>query len=272
MQIDAAYLPMLLPAWLLVAARVAGLVLAVPTFSALMVPDFFRVILIATISTMMLPVALPKLATDLTIGHAVAGAAGEVLVGVVLGLAASVVFLAAETAGHVVSQQAGLSLGEVFNPALDVESGALQQIWSFLAMVVFVSVGGLKALVQVLLGSFDRIPPLMFMSGDADARGAALTDFSVGMMDLSFRLAIRLAAPAMLALALSTLTVGFIARTIPQFNVLTVGFSLKIVLAVLFVALAMSRSGGVMTDALWDAFDGVGALFEQIAGGIPRGR
>src|SRR5438045_5370570 len=110
-----ALFPIRLPAWLLVLARIAALVLTAPIFSSTSIPEFFRIALILAISAMMLPTVLPKLATDLTLGQAVAGLGGEIMIGVMLGLAASVVFLGADMAGPLVAQGGGFSLGGVFN-------------------------------------------------------------------------------------------------------------------------------------------------------------
>jgi flagellar biosynthetic protein FliR len=241
-------------------------------FSSPMIPTQFRVLLVLALSAMMLPAALPLLHADLTLGQAVVGLAGEALLGVILGLAASAVFVAAQLAGQFVSQQAGLSLGEVFNPLFETESSALQELWFWITLVLFLTAGGAHAVVSVLLGSFTRVPPLAWGAIPQDRFGPALADVAAGTLDLAFQVALRLAGPTMIALLLSTLAMGFIVRTMPQFNVLSVGFSVKVFLAFLVTALAMTRGGEVIADALHQSADEVRALLDGLAGGLAHAR
>ncbi|MEE8170396.1 MAG: flagellar biosynthetic protein FliR, partial [Phycisphaerae bacterium] len=216
---------MLLPAWLLVVARVAGLVLAVPMFSSSAVPTQFRVMLVIAIAAMVFPVVLPKLHLQLGFGQLVAGIAGELLIGVILGLGASVVFLAAQLGGQFVAQQAGLSLGAVFNPVFEANTTALQQVWFFVMMAAFIALGGDRAVLSILLSSFDLVPPLLFGDGLRGDAADALLPFAVTGRGLTCELAVRLAGPALVGLLLSSAAIGFLVRTMPQFNVLMIGFS-----------------------------------------------
>jgi flagellar biosynthetic protein FliR len=50
------------------------------------------------------------------------------------------------------------------------------------------------------------------------------------LLSQSFSLGIRAAAPAMAALLLATLVLGLISRTVPQINILAVGFNINALL------------------------------------------
>jgi flagellar biosynthetic protein FliR len=60
-------------------------------------------------------------------------------------------------------------------------------------------------------------------------------------MAQSFSLGIRAAAPATIALLLATLVLGLISRTVPQLNVLILGFGLNSLL--IFGSLALTLGG-----------------------------
>lgn len=257
---------LVLPAWLLVAARLTGVVLATPVLSNAGVPVNVRALLVAALSAMMLPAALPGLRLDWSLGQAVVGMMGELLIGAVLGMAASTVMLASQLAGHMVAQQAGLSIGEVFNPTLESEATTLQELWYYVALAAFIAVGGLRRCFEILLGSFATLPPLTIFSRGSDS-GDAIGEAAIGLIDLSTRLALQLAGPTMLALLLSTLAMGFLVKTMPQFNVLTVGFTVKAVLGLFMVAATMSGTGDIMSDAVGDSFEHVTALLDSLAAG-----
>jgi flagellar biosynthesis protein FliR len=256
---------MLLPVFALVLARIAGLAFAVPVFAGSLIPRNILALLIAALSLMIFPVVLPLLPTSLSLGQALAGVVGEFLIGELLGLGVGLIFYAAQFAGQIVSHQAGLSLGTVFNPMFDEESNILDQVWFFSVMVLFFAFRGHIAVVEVLLASFKSIPPLTLVADPA------IGDFAVNMLNGVVNIATRLAGPTVLALLLTSLILGFLTRTMPQMNILTVGFAFKVGVALLMVAVTMGSSEGLVGDALFDGLDQVGRLFEQLSQQVTRG-
>ena len=71
-----------------------------------------------------------------------------------------------------------------------------------------------------------------------------------------FTVAIRIALPVLGALLLTDLAMGLVARTIPQMNVLVVGFPVKVAAGVLVLALSVplltSFVGSVFTSSALD--------------------
>ncbi|HWL92348.1 MAG TPA: flagellar biosynthetic protein FliR [Phycisphaerae bacterium] len=256
---------MLLPAFVLVLARVSGLVIAVPILSSLQIPRDIKVWLVVTLSLMVFPLAAVHLPTSLTLGQAAAGAVSELIIGEILGLGTGLIFFAAEFAGKFVSHQAGLSLGTVFNPFFDEESTVIDQLWFFTAAIIFMACRGHIALVTVLLDSIRNVPPLM-----ANFDGTT-GDFAIAIMHTTFSLGIQLAAPTILALLVASLVMGFLTRTMPQINILSVGFSLKVAIALLILALSIPASEELLGNAIWNGLDHVGVLFEQMGDALKNG-
>ena len=262
--------PLLLPALVLVLARAAALVLAVPVFSNVSMPDFFRVMLALALTALMFPLALSHLPAHHTLGAALAGLGGEILIGLLLGLASGIIFFGADLAGQLIAQSAGFSLGEIVNPQYDSESSTLQQVWFYAALLVFLTAGGAHAIVGVLLDSIREIPPLTLLGRGAAEASTPLLDFLAAALGLTYELALRLAGPALLAVLLATLAVGLLARTVPQLNVYTVGFNVKVALAILLIAVSLPRSAGVLDDALHDSLQMLRDLLTSLARRTPH--
>jgi flagellar biosynthetic protein FliR len=255
----------LLPAFGLVLARVAGLVMAVPVFASSQIPRMVKVLLIFALSLMVFPSVLPILPKSLTLAQTIPGMVGELFLGEILGLAGGLVFFAAQLAGQIVSYQSGISLGQVVNPLMDEESSVLDQLWFFSALIFFLALRGHVAVVEALLNSFRQLPPMrVFIDG-------SITDLVNGLMQSCFEMALRLAGPVVLALLLTSLVLGFLTKTMPQLNIMTVGFSVKIAIALITVAVTISISDGIVTDGTFDALDRVGAYLDQLSGRIVRG-
>ncbi len=250
---------LLLPAFALVLARVAGLVLAVPMLTSQEIPSVVKVWLVVTLSLMVFPAVAPLLPTELTLARAAAGMVGEFLIGELLGLTVGLVFMAVQIAGKAISHQSGMSVGESYNPIMDESTTVLDQVWFFAVLMFFLALRGHIAAVTALLGSFEMVPPL------SAAMDVSLVDSVVGVLRSMFDIALRLCGPIVLALLLTSLILGFLTKTMPQLNVLSVGFAFKVAAALFMLALTVPLSEGVVADGLAAGFDQLGRLFEQMA-------
>lgn len=256
---------MLLPAFALVLARVAGVVLAIPMVSSVQIPREAKVGLVFTLSLMLFPMSMPYLPQSLTLGQSVAGMVGELMIGEVIGLGAGLMFYGAEMAGKFISHQAGLALGTVFNPFFDEESTVLDQLWFFTAAMIFMALRGHIATVAVLMESIKTAPPMMtHFDGSAG-------DFAVSVLQSTFQIGLRLSGPTILALLLSSLIMGFLTRTMPQINVLSVGFAVKIGIALFVMAATISFSEDVLGSTMYDGLEQAGRLFAAMGESIKHG-
>ncbi len=172
--------------------------------------------------------------------------ANEALVGLLLGLGINILFSGIQVAGQLVSQMSGLSLAEVFNPAFDEEESVFSQLFYFLTMAVFVAVGGHRIVTEALLETFAAAPP-----GHA-ALGTNFVDVLASILAQSFTLGIRAAAPMLVALLLSNLVLGLISRTLPQINVIVVGFGLNSLLAMGVLFLSIGAAAWTFQDPTLD--------------------
>lgn len=219
----------------LLLARVSGLLLAMPIYGRNDVPWQVRGLLAFALAVVLWPTQLNRAADVVTTPFDLAlHVALEMLLGIALGLGAAVVLAGLQLAGQIVAQMAGLALAEVYNPSLDVNTPVLGSFIHWAGLAVFLSIGGHRLLVGALLHTLEAFPP-----------GAAVYDLAVGdavvrLVTESLSLGIRAAAPATVALLLGTLVVGLLGRTLPQLNVMALGFGLNalITFGTLIVSLA----------------------------------
>jgi flagellar biosynthetic protein FliR len=71
---------------------------------------------------------------------------------------------------------------------------------------------------------------------------------------MAMTVGIRLAAPAMVALFLISIAMGFLAKTIPQLNILTIGFAIRVVVGLVITILSLNGVEDVFVTALDDGF------------------
>jgi flagellar biosynthetic protein FliR len=243
----------LLPAFMLVLFRIGGLMLTAPVFSSVALPVQIRVFLAVAVSLAVFPMIVSYLPLQVTLAGACAGLLGELAIGVLLGLSVQLVFMGLQLAAEMVGQMSGMRLGEVFNPMLEASAGALGELYTLVAMMVFIAVHGDHALIRALLDSFQTIPPLGLVQTEG------LLPLVLDMLDLSFMLTIRIAGPMVLALTLSFMTLGFLSRTLPQLHLMSIGFPLKAAIGLSVAALTFVSMESVLVEGLRAAFDSIRA-------------
>ncbi len=251
-------LPLLLPGLVLVMFRVLGLALTAPLFSATAIPRRVKIGLAMAVAMMTFPMVQPMMPSELTFPQALAGVVGEMMIGLGIGYGLSMIFAAAQLAGSMIDQQAGMALGHVLNPGLESSSTVMGQLLFFVVMGIFLAMNGHVAVVRALMESFAQVPPLGFQVTPS------ITDLLVGLMTSSFVLAIRLAGPVLTAIFLVTLAKGFISRTVPQLNILAVGFSITSMVALIMTAASMTFAQDVLVDEIVENMDALRLLLKGL--------
>lgn len=248
-------LPLMLPLFAMVLLRISGLMITAPIYGSQVIPIRVRAMFAVGISLAVFPVVSMRVPADVTLAGVIGGAFGELLIGLIMGLGLSLVFMGAELAGMVIGQQAGLSLGQVFDPVTGTEVTTLGQVFFVVAMLIFLIVGGHRELMRALLDTYEVIPPLSYRFSDS------MLDMTVDLMRGSFILAMRLAGPALISLLIASLVMGFLSRTMPQLNILSVGFVLRALVALGAAALALAASQAVMVGAIEDSIERIREAF-----------
>ena len=238
-----------LPVFALVAARLGGLLMLQPVLGALSIPMRFRVMLVLALAALLTPlVRLPAAVPDTPL-QIVFAMASEMLLGALLGLVLVMCFVGLQLGGLLIAQESGLAFGQIVDPSSEDEETILGMFYLQLAAVVYLVVGGHRALVSACLDTFDTLPLL-------SARPVSLLDRELlcQALTLSGHVAFRVAGPTLLALFLVNVALGFVSRTMPQLNVLAVGFSLKALIAFLLMAVSLPSAADAFIDALQRVF------------------
>jgi flagellar biosynthesis protein FliR len=220
-------------AFTFVLARVSGLVITAPTFTGSYIPRQVRVFLAVGIALVLMPTQWnARLDAPANLPDFAILMAGELLIGMVLGLGIAILMSGLQLAGQVIAQMSGMALADVLNPGSETELPVFSSMLYMVALAVFVVIGGHRALIDSLMGTFAAFP-----IGHGGAIGSLGETVST-LMSESFSLGLRAAAPAMVALLLATLVLGLIGRTLPQLNILVLGFGINtlVTLAALVVS------------------------------------
>lgn len=229
--------PELATTFMLVFARVGVLVMLLPGTGERLVPPRLRLSLALFLTLAIFPIARTLLPPANGPAETVTILIGEVVVGLVLGLATRIVVGALQTAGAIVAQQLGLSFAMTIDPTQGGgQEAAIGNFLTLLGIALVFAADVHHLAIVAIRDSYALLPPI----GVPDA-GDALR-LALGAATRSFGLAVRISAPFIAFALLFNLGLGILSRLMPQMQV----FFLALPMTILVGVLVMLASLGVM--------------------------
>ena len=243
---DQVWTYMVLP-YVLVLARVSGFMIIAPIFSLSIVPAVVRIslaLLLAVSFAGLVPGGNTMPPQNWVAAIVILGK--EITIGFSIGLAGRLVYQAVQQAGVMLAQQMGLTDAEVIDPVGGEESESIATLLEMTFAVLFLVAGGHQLLLSSLMGSYK----VFHVAGNLDVGMMANAIVSAG--STMMLLAMKLAAPAMAAFFVLSIVLAFLARILPDMNILFESYPLRMGLGV-GIAAAMLPSLNNFTDefALW---------------------
>jgi len=218
--------------WVLL--RVGIIIFLLPLFGAKNFPAIWKAGLSFVLAIVLTPMVPPPETLPETLPGIVVGLASEVLLGLSLAFVVKLTFAAVQLAGQFMAFQMGFSMARAMDPVSGVQSTTLSQFLYLFMMLIFFSIDGHHHLLQALVASFQIVPPNGFHFDPA------LSGVLVKASSHMFLIALKIAAPVMIALFLSNLCLGIVARTVPQVNILMIGFPINIGLGLIIFGLTLT--------------------------------
>lgn len=209
--------------FVLVVARLSGLLLASPVFGHGLVPARVRAGLVGVLALVLAPVvpapALDPAAPAWTLAGLVAV---EGAIGVCLGLVAQLVFAGVQLGGQMAGIQIGFGIANVIDPSAPAGATVMAQWQQLAALLAFLALDVHHVLLRAVLESFQVAPIASLVPSGDVLRGVVAHGASV------FAIGVRIAAPVLVVLLLVNGALAVLARTIPQLNVFAVGFPVNV--------------------------------------------
>ncbi len=246
-------LPGLAGPWVLLFARVSGAAWTAPGWGTVGVGFRMRLLLAALLTAALGPslIGSGTLPTTLGAGALVRSVLGEAAVGAALGWSAGLIVAAAKQAGELVGAQAGLSAASLLDPEAVDGMTPTGHLYGLIALMVFVAMDGPLSLAGTLLESYRVLP-----AGGPDL-SLETASRAFGMVGRSLELALRLAAPAAVALMLAGLALALVARAAPAFPFLSLALPARSAVGLALVAAGLGGLVAALAIA-WGTTWGLG--------------
>lgn len=219
--------------FLLVLARITAFVATAPLLSNRGIPALSKIGLSLGLAIVLTPFAgnPPLLEVDTMVFIMLL--IGETLMGLTLGVIANMIFTGIMIAGQMMDVSIGFAMSNLFDPTSQVQSTLIGRFLNIVALMMLLAMDGHHSLILALGASFDLVP----------AAGIEMQilpfEYIVKIFSGMFLLAFKIAAPVLAVIFVSEISLGLVARTVPQLNVFILGFPLKIGVGVLVLAITM---------------------------------
>lgn len=248
--------PSRLLTYFLIIMRMGGLFFTAPIFSSSSLLNPVRMILVLIISLLLLPVVTPVTVTDPNLLWLVVSVTKEILIGVCIGGMTSLLFSGLQLGGYLVDYQIGFSMVSVIDPTTNANVSFSGQVYNILGTLIYLGIYGHHIFMRAVGQSFDFMPVGDF-TFNKDALMFILTTFIK-----VFIVAIQITAPVFIALMVTNVIMGILARLVPQMNIMVIGFPVKIAIGTLMLIASMQLFYITYEKVVFEYFRQIQKFFE----------
>ena len=247
--ITTAELYALLTAFLWPFSRILALIATSPILGNPSVPIRTKLGLAILITILISPTLneLPQVSPSSEIGLLIL--LQQVIIGITMGFAMRIVFVAIEMAGEIIGLQMGLGFATIIDPQNSAQIPLIGRFLGLIASLAFLAIDGHLIMLSIISQSFNTLP-IGTTGLDAPIFGL-LASWGKEI----FLYGLQLALPVLTALLMTNLTLGILSRAAPQLNIFAVGFPLTLAIGWIVLALAMPYFTPILENLFQNGFN-----------------
>ena len=231
--------------FILVLARIAPLFVLAPLFSSKQIPMLVRTSIALGLALGLTGIAVhgQHVPTDpLSVASLIVL---QLLIGFGFAFVVAAVLAAVQMAGGLADILSGFSFGATIDPINGNQGGTFSELYSLIGVMLFIAIGGDAWILHGIARTFDLVPltTAPHLTSVVNAAEASVSGLFVAGVEV--------AAPVILALLVTDVAFGMVSKVVPQMNVFSVAFPLKVGVALLVVAASLPFLGGWISDQMY---------------------
>lgn len=146
----------------------------------------------------------------------------EVVIGLIIGFSAMIIYNAIILAGSLIDQQIGFSMAATFDPLSGIQMPISANFYNFMFLATLVVMNFHHKIIQAIIYSYNVLDVGVL---NFDSR---FINVSINFISEMFVIAFKLASPIVGMLLIVNVALGILVRTVPQMNIFVIGIPLKI--------------------------------------------
>ncbi len=235
--------------YMLILARCIGLFIASPIFGRKNLPNIFKLGFSIILAYIVLPFIESSNLEYMSFLQILLLSIKELIIGLVIGFVAFIVFSTFFLAGSFIDRDLGFSMANVVDPQYGFQVPITGNLIYIISTLVFLIINGHHYLIKALVNSFYVMPINSNIKLDAD-----VLKFVIDIFNYIFVMAIKISIPITIIILSTNLILGILARTMPQMNVFVVGMPIKVILGLLILCIVFPYYEPIMETVFKDMY------------------
>ncbi len=228
--------------------RFAALFIATPIFSHQNIPMNIKSSMAFFFAIVFYP-SMPPLQIDINAASVLLAILSELLFGLAIGLILQLAYNVITFAGGIISFMMGFSMASAIDPQTGISMPIISQFLSLMGLMILFSVDLHHWLLLFIDGSLSTIP----LGGFLVEKN--LFDYTIHAASNMFVVGFMIAFPIIALSWLADVIFGMLMKTMPQFNLLVIGFPIKIMVAFVVLIATFSATMLIVKIQMHDAFN-----------------
>ncbi len=241
--------------FLIILIRVSSVLIFAPIFSSSAIPPQVKIAICFVFSIVLYPIVKPYIHiadfTALNIGLIVIR---ELILAIGMAFCVQLVWAGIELGAQLVGFMMGFTIANVLSPQENIQISILSEFFSIFALLIFLAIDGHYIFIRALVDSFKMIPVGGFVFNQG------IFEIFNRSMIMMFGVAFKVLAPAIIALLITNVVFGIIARVMPQINVIIVAFPLSIGIGLFVMGATLTYSAYTINSYYQNALSLVYAI------------
>ena len=213
--------------------RWSALFAFLPVFNSTSIPNRVKAAFVVWFTFVTFPIT-PIITFSPTMANVFLAILNEVTFGFFTGIALQIVFMILQFAGQLISFVMGLTMANIVDPNSGIQTPVISQFFTLTATVIFLAVNGHHLMLLLVAKSLQTMPFGEFFNM------RHMGEYLMMEMGRFFVLGFSLAFPILSISILSDIIFGMIMKSMPQFNLLVIGFPIKIGLSIVVIMAILS--------------------------------
>ncbi len=234
--------------------RFAAMFMTTPIFSHQNIPISVKSALAFTFAIVFYS-SMPELNIPINIVSVILAILSEMFFGLAIGLILQIAYNAITFAGGQISFMMGFSMASAIDPQTGVSMPIISQFLSLLALMILLSVDMHHWLLLFIDNSLSQVPLGGFLMQEN------LFKYTIEASSKMFLVGFVIAFPIIAITFLQDVIFGMLMKTMPQFNLLVIGFPIKIAFAFIVLIAILTSTMLVFKGHVQEAFNYLEILF-----------
>jgi len=236
--------------FLLLFIRISALFSFLPFFNYMNIPVVAKAAFSFWLTILFFPI-VPKVNFEINLINLILAIFNEVAFGFFVGMALNLMFDVLKYGAEQISFVMGFTMANVIDPNFGGQSTIVAQFFIWVAILIFLSFGGDHLEILLISDIMKKLPFGAFFNYHS------VYEYFLVYMKKYFLLGVGFAFPILAISLMADIIFAMIMKTMPQFNLLVVGFPIKIFVSFLVLMAILGSMMVMFSNELKEAFRAV---------------